>query len=127
VTYRVQVEDFIWKRHIDQLKDLSGTKIQPKTGEVTEDLLFQPSQVQPTAEPVLPKEYSYSPPQAKDYSRSPAQEKLEQTQTKVPLPQSTSTKDFPKAKEPVVKSPVKPPQHYPQRVRKTSKRLIEEA
>ena len=27
VTYRVQVEDFFWKRHTDQLKDLSGTKI----------------------------------------------------------------------------------------------------
>jgi len=48
VTYRVQVEDFIWKRHIDKLKDLSGTKIQPEAGEVTEDLLLQPSQVQPT-------------------------------------------------------------------------------
>ena len=127
VTYRVQVEDFIWKRHIDQLKDLSGTKIQPESGEVTEDLLLQPSQVQPTAEPVLPKEYSYSPPQAKDYSRSPRQAKLEQTQTKVPRPQSTSAKDFPEAKEPVVKSPVKPPQRYPQRVRKPPKRLIEEA
>ena len=39
VTYRIQVEDFIWKRHIDQLKDLSGTKIQPEAGEVAEDLL----------------------------------------------------------------------------------------
>lgn len=29
LTYRVQVKEFIWKRHIDQLKDLSGTKIQP--------------------------------------------------------------------------------------------------
>jgi len=112
---------------IAQLKDLSGTKIQPEAVEVTEDLLLQPSQVQPTAEPVLLKEYSYSPPQAKDYSRSLPQEKLEQTQTKVPLPQSTSTKDFPKAKEPVVKSQVKPPQRYPQRVRKPPKRLIEEA
>ena len=30
VTYHVQVEDFIWKRHIDQLKDLLGTKIQTR-------------------------------------------------------------------------------------------------
>ena len=42
VTYGVQVEDFIWKQHIDRLKDLSGTKIQPEAGEVTEDLLYNP-------------------------------------------------------------------------------------
>ena len=42
VTYGVQVEDFIWKQHIDRMKDLSGTKIQPEAGEVTEDLLYNP-------------------------------------------------------------------------------------
>ena len=42
MTYCVQVEDFIWKRHIDQLKDLSGTKIQPEAGERTEELPLQP-------------------------------------------------------------------------------------
>jgi len=106
VTYRVQVEDFIWKRHIDQRKDLSGTKIQPEAGEVTEDLPLQPSQVQPAAEPVISKRYFYSPSQAKDYPRSAPQAKLEQTQTQEPLSQSAGTKVFPDAKEPVVKSPV---------------------
>ena len=85
VTYCVQVEDFIWKRHIDQLKDLLGTKIQPEAGEVTE-LLLQPRQAQPAAEPVLPKDYPYSPPQAKDYPKSPPQAKLEQSQTQEPVP-----------------------------------------
>lgn len=37
LTYRVQVKEFIWKRHIDQLKDLSGTKIQPHWQEQLED------------------------------------------------------------------------------------------
>jgi len=106
---------------------LSGTKIQPEAGEVAEDLPLHPCHVQPAAEPVVSKEYSYSPPQAKDYPRSPPQAKLEQTQTQEPLPQSTSTKDFPEAKEPVIKSPVKPPQRYPQRAKKPHKRLIEEA
>ena len=59
VTYRIQVEDFIWKRHIHQLKDLSRTKIQPEAGEVAEDLLLQPCQAQPAVEPVLPKDYLY--------------------------------------------------------------------
>ena len=85
MTYCVQVEDFIWKRHIDQLKDLLGTKIQPEAGEVTE-LLLQPRQAQPAAEPVLPKDYPYSPPQAKDYPKSPPQAKLEQSQTQEPVP-----------------------------------------
>ena len=31
VTYRVQVQVFIWKSHIDQLKDLSGTRTEPPT------------------------------------------------------------------------------------------------
>ena len=127
VTYRVQVEDFIWKRHTDQLKDLSGTKIQPEAEEVTEEVPLQPRQVQPAAELIVAKEYSYSPLQAKDYPRSPPQAKLKRTQTQEPVPESTSTKDFPEAKEPIVKSPVKPPQRYLQRVRKQPKRLIEEA
>jgi len=109
VTYRAQVEDFTWKRHIDQLKDLSRTEIQPEAGEVTKDLPLQPCQVQSAAEPVESKEYCYSPPQAKDYPRSPPQAKLEQTQTQEPLHQSTSAKDFPEAKEPMVKSAAKPP------------------
>ena len=124
MTYRVQVEDFIWKRHIDQLKNLSGTKIHPEAGEVTEDLLLQPPQAQPAVEPVLPKDYPYSPPQAKDYPKSSPQAKLEQSQTQEPVPEATSAKDFPKAKKLAVKSPVKPPQRYPQRVRKPPKRLI---
>ena len=34
VTYRVQVDSFIWKRHIDQLKDLSGAQLPfPRQGE----------------------------------------------------------------------------------------------
>ena len=34
VTYRVQVDSFFWKRHIDQLKDLSATKLPfPRQGE----------------------------------------------------------------------------------------------
>ena len=34
VTYRLQVDSFFWKRHIDQLKDLSGTKLPfPRQGE----------------------------------------------------------------------------------------------
>lgn len=37
VTYRVQVKELFWKRHIDQLKDLSGTKIQPHKQEQSED------------------------------------------------------------------------------------------
>ena len=37
LTYRVQVKEFIWKRHIDQLKDLSGTNIQPHWQEQLED------------------------------------------------------------------------------------------
>ena len=37
VTYRVQVKEFFWKRHIDQLKDLSGTKIQPQWQKPLED------------------------------------------------------------------------------------------
>lgn len=65
----------------DQLKDLSGTKIQAKAG----DLPLQPCQVQPPAEPVVAKEYSYSPPQAKDYLRSPYQANLEETQTQEPV------------------------------------------
>ena len=75
----------------DQLKDLSGTKIQAKAG----DLPLQPCQVQPPAEPVVAKEYSYSPPQAKDYPisppqakdylRSPYQANLEETQTQEPV------------------------------------------
>lgn len=84
----------------DQLKDLSGTKIQAKAG----DLPLQPCQVQPPAEPVVAKEYSYSPPQAKDYLRSPYQANLEETQTQEPVLSPTSTNDFPEAKEPVVKS-----------------------
>lgn len=51
----------------DQLKDLSGTKIQTEAGEVTEDLPLQPRQVRPAVDPLVAKEYSYSPPQAKDY------------------------------------------------------------
>ena len=85
MTYCVQVEDFIWKRHINQLKDLSGTKIQPDAGERTEELPLQPGQVQPAAEPFVAKEYSYSPPQAKDYPRSPPQAKFELTQTQDPV------------------------------------------
>ena len=85
MTYCVQVEDFIWKRHIDQLKDLLGTKIQPEAGERTEELPLQPGQVQPAAEPFVAKEYSYSPPQAKDYPRSPPQAKFGQTQTQDPV------------------------------------------
>ena len=127
VTCGVQVEYFIWKRHIDQLKDLSETKIQPEAGEVTEDLLLQPRQDQPAVEPVLPKDYPYSPPQAKDYPKSPPQAKLDQSQTQELVPEATSAKDFPEAKKPAVKSPVKPPQRYPQRVRKPPKRLSQEA
>ena len=34
VTYCVQVDSFFWKRHVDQLKDLSGTKLPfPRQGE----------------------------------------------------------------------------------------------
>ena len=34
VTYRVQVDSFFWKRHIDQHKDLSATKLPfPRQGE----------------------------------------------------------------------------------------------
>ena len=96
VTYRVQVEDFIWKRHIDQLKDLSGTKIQAEAGEVTEDLLLQPRQAQPAVEPVLPKDYFCSPPQAKDYPKLPPQAKLQLTQNQEPVREATaSAKDFP--------------------------------
>ena len=129
VTYRVQVEDFIWKRHIDQLimKDLSGTKIQPEAGEPTKDLLLHPRQAPPAVEPVLAKDYPCSPPQAKDYPKSPPQAKSEQTQTQEPVPETTHAKDFPEARKPAVKLPVEPPQRYPQRVNKPPKRLIEEA
>ena len=123
MTYHVQVEDFIWKQHIDQLKDLSGTKIQPEAGEATEDLLLHPSQAQPAVEPVLAKDYPYSLPQAKDYPKA----KSEQTQTLEPVPEATHATDFPEARKPAVKSPVVPPQHYPQRIRKPPKYLIEEA
>ena len=67
--------------------------------------------------PVLPKEYPYSPPQAK----------LEQIQTQEPGPEATSAKDSPEARKLAVKSPVQPLQRYPRRVRKPPKSLIEEA
>ena len=126
VPYRVQVEDFIWKRHIDQLKDLSGTKIQPEAGKVTQDLLLQPRQAKPAVEPVLAKDCPYSPPQAKDYPKTPPQAKLEQTQAQEPVPEATSAKDFLEVRKPAVESPVKSHQRYP-RVRKPPKRLTEEA
>ena len=96
VTYPVQVEDFIWKR---STKDLSGTKILPEAGEVTEDLLLQPCQAQPAVEPVLPKDYLCSPTQAKDYPKLRPQAKLEQTQNQEPVPEATaSAKDFPESR-----------------------------
>lgn len=119
MTYCVQV-DFIWKRHIDQL-------LQPKAGEVIEDSAFTPRQTPPAIELVLAKDYLYSPPLAKAYPKSPPQAKSEQTQTREPVLEATSAKDFPDARKPAVKSAVKPPQRYPQRVRKPAKRLTEEA
>lgn len=90
VTYRAQEGDFIWKRHIDQLKDLSETKIQPETREVTEDLLLHwPCQAQPALEPLLAKDCPYSLPQAKDYPRSPPQTKLKPAKTHEPIPNET--------------------------------------
>ena len=90
VTYRTQEGDFIWKRHIDQLKDLSETKIQLETREVTEDLLLHwPRQAQPTLGPLLAKDCPYSPPKAKDYPRSPPQTKLKSAKTHEPIPNET--------------------------------------
>ena len=119
LAYRVQV-DFIWNRHIDQL-------IQPKAGEVIEDLLLQPRQTLQAVELVLANDYLYSPPQAKDYPKSSPQAKSEQTQTREPVLEATSAKDLPDARKQAVKSAVKPPQRYPQSFRKPAKRLIEEA
>ena len=125
VTYRVQVKVFFWKRHIDQLKDLSGIEIQPQSREQLEESVV-PSSFTACSEsnsPVLPiKDHfsTYEPEPRQDSRVSQKRDQNQrvlrslQTRKNQPRTRSLSSLSFPSRRR------------YPLRDRKRSKRLIQQ-
>ena len=72
MTYRVQVKVFFWKRHIDQLKNLSGIEIQLQSREQLEESVVPQSftACSESNSPVLPKDhFSTCEPEPRQDSR----------------------------------------------------------
>ena len=115
VTYRVQVDSFFWKRHIDQLIDLSGTKLPfPRQGE---------------SEVVLPQAFSASSSITESIPSSDYTPVTDKPNSKLdtPLPEQGNSLTFPTAEESAMQEEPKTlTRRYSRRERKPPERLIEQ-
>ena len=118
VTYRVQVGNLFWKRHIDQLRELAGSKVadaEPKSSELPEvDLpeTLDASMPVPTQDP--------SPQQHFVPNETPATPLVEVPPSGLIVPQDKHRSDTP------VPTVPEEPRRRSTRIRSKPKRLTEE-
>ena len=140
VTYRVLVGDLLWKRHIDQLRSLAGSKVADETpvrcpnvtlgdehAELDDFSLvlpqprqnFPPSQIFPTSQTSTSESVPVPSTENPGTSAPPAviPDMSREPSAEVSTPNDTS-------REPSAEVPT--PKRYPTRVRNKPKRLIEE-